>query len=124
MYDIEFKYKDVLSRGEWRKQRCHVSSIREFKRIYGLDKGNVEWDIESIKSSEPNSIDYFEIENENMSTYANVSARWKSFKLAKDDLKNHNDAWCNKGTGAIYIKTLILNTDGSVKERREMIEHY
>lgn len=36
MKEITFEYKDDLSKGEWRKQTCVVSSVEECKRIYGL----------------------------------------------------------------------------------------
>lgn len=36
MLRIDFEYKDALSKGEWRKQSCTVSSVEECKRIYGL----------------------------------------------------------------------------------------
>lgn len=36
MVEIEFKYRDKLSHGEWRKQECIISSVEECKRIYGL----------------------------------------------------------------------------------------
>ena len=36
MVHIKFEYKDALSKGEWRKQECTVSSLHECKRIYGL----------------------------------------------------------------------------------------
>ena len=36
MLKIKFEYRDELSRGEWRKQECIVSSVEECERIYGL----------------------------------------------------------------------------------------
>ena len=36
MLQIEFEYKDELSKGEWRMQSCIVPSIKECKKIYGL----------------------------------------------------------------------------------------
>lgn len=36
MLHIEFEYADELSNWEWRKQECHVSSVEECKRLYGL----------------------------------------------------------------------------------------
>ena len=38
MLRIKFKYKDQMSRGEWREQSCIVSSIEKCKKIYGLDE--------------------------------------------------------------------------------------
>jgi hypothetical protein len=37
MKHIVFRYKDEMSKGEWREQECLVSSVEEAKRIYGLD---------------------------------------------------------------------------------------
>ena len=36
MLKIKFEYRDEMSRGEWRKQECIVSSVEECKIIYGL----------------------------------------------------------------------------------------
>ena len=36
MLKIKFEYCDEMSRGEWRKQECIVSSVEECKIIYGL----------------------------------------------------------------------------------------
>lgn len=36
MLKIEFEYADAMSKGEWCKQSCVVSSVEECKRIYGL----------------------------------------------------------------------------------------
>ena len=36
MLHIVFEYRDDMSRGEWRRQECVVSSVAECKRIYGL----------------------------------------------------------------------------------------
>jgi hypothetical protein len=33
---IVFKYRDVMSHGEWRTQECVVSSVKECKELYGL----------------------------------------------------------------------------------------
>jgi hypothetical protein len=37
MFRIVFRYKDKMSKGEWRTQECTVSSLVEAKKIYGLD---------------------------------------------------------------------------------------
>jgi len=37
MVKVKFRYKDEMSKGEWREQECLVSSVEEAKRIYGLD---------------------------------------------------------------------------------------
>jgi hypothetical protein len=37
MVRVVFKYRDDMSKGEWRTQECVVSSVEEAKRIYGLD---------------------------------------------------------------------------------------
>ena len=36
MLHIEFEYQDKYTRGEWSKQECVVSSVKECKEIYGL----------------------------------------------------------------------------------------
>lgn len=36
MLRITFRYRDALSKWEWRTQSCVVSSIEKCKRIYGL----------------------------------------------------------------------------------------
>ena len=36
MLHIVFEYRDEMSRGEWRKQECYVSSVEQCKKIYGL----------------------------------------------------------------------------------------
>lgn len=36
MFEIIFEYRDEMSKGEWRRQSCVVSSVEECKRIYGL----------------------------------------------------------------------------------------
>lgn len=36
MLHIKFEYADEMSGWKWRKQECIVSSVTEFKRIYGL----------------------------------------------------------------------------------------
>ena len=40
--NIKFRYKDELSKGEWRHQKCFTGGIEECKRIYGLDDEDVE----------------------------------------------------------------------------------
>lgn len=52
MYDIKFKYKDALSNWEWREQSCRVSGVDMMIKFYGLDKGDVEWDIIEMKEVE------------------------------------------------------------------------
>lgn len=36
MKRIVFEYKDELSRGEWRRQECICSSVKQCKEWYGL----------------------------------------------------------------------------------------
>lgn len=36
MLQVDFEYKDALSKDKWNKQSCIVSSVAECKRIYGL----------------------------------------------------------------------------------------
>lgn len=47
--EIKFRYKDAMSNWEWREQSCFVESLRECRKIYGLDEGDVEWELISIK---------------------------------------------------------------------------
>lgn len=49
MLDITFKYRDEMSNWKWRTQSCVVSSVEECKRIYGLDNGDVEYEILEVK---------------------------------------------------------------------------
>ena len=49
MLSITFRYADAMSNWEWRKQSCVVSSVEECKRIYGLDNGDVEYEIISVE---------------------------------------------------------------------------
>lgn len=37
MLRIVFEYSDRYSNGKWNQQECVVSSMKECKRIYGLD---------------------------------------------------------------------------------------
>ena len=48
MYKITFRYRDSLSRGEWRTQHCTVSSVEECIKIYGLNE--CEYEILEVKS--------------------------------------------------------------------------
>lgn len=48
MLKIKFKYRDELSRGEWRTQECIVRSVAECIRIYGLGK-DCEYEIMSVE---------------------------------------------------------------------------
>lgn len=41
MVRITFRYRDTLSNGEWREQRCTVDSVKECIELYGLDKPDV-----------------------------------------------------------------------------------
>ena len=36
MLHIVFEYRDDMSRGEWRRQECVVSSVAECKKLYGI----------------------------------------------------------------------------------------
>ena len=36
MLRIEFEYCDAMSKWQWRKQTCVMSSVQECKKIYGL----------------------------------------------------------------------------------------
>ena len=48
MLHITFEYADEMSKWEWRRQECTVSSVDECKRIYGLGI-NCEYRIISIE---------------------------------------------------------------------------
>ena len=52
MLSITFRYADVMSNWEWRTQHCVVPSVEECKRIYGLDNGDVEYEILEVKEVE------------------------------------------------------------------------
>ena len=36
MLEIEFEYRDEMSKWEWRKQSCTMSSVEECIEFYGL----------------------------------------------------------------------------------------
>lgn len=59
MLKITFEYADEMSKWEFRKQSCIVSSVEECRRIYGLNRdGNVEYrflSIEEINEKEANA---------------------------------------------------------------------
>ena len=64
MLDITFKYKDWLSKGDWRTQHCTVNSINECIRIYGLNDPDVEYEfIEVIYPNECECNNRFMTEN-------------------------------------------------------------
>ena len=46
---IKFRYRDNLSKWQWREQECTVSSVAECKRVYGLDEDDVEYEILSVE---------------------------------------------------------------------------
>lgn len=48
MLKITFRYKDALSKWEWRTQSCVVETIHECIEIYGLNQGDVEYEIISV----------------------------------------------------------------------------
>ena len=48
MKHIKFRYRDNWSNWEWREQECEVSSLRECIKIYGLDQGDVDYEIIEI----------------------------------------------------------------------------
>lgn len=52
MLRIEFRYKDKLSKGEWRYQECIVESFGECRRIYGLDSDPDVLEYEFLDSEE------------------------------------------------------------------------
>ncbi|MDD2469691.1 MAG: hypothetical protein PHI22_02000 [Bacilli bacterium] len=39
MLKITFKYRDEMSKWQWREQICIVESVRECIKIYGLGNG-------------------------------------------------------------------------------------
>ena len=48
MVEVEFEYRDEMSHGKWRKQKCVVSSVQECIKIYGLGV-DCEYRIISVK---------------------------------------------------------------------------
>ena len=53
MLHIVFEYADEMSHWEWRRQECHVSSVDECRRIYGLYRDQpVEYRFISIEEEE------------------------------------------------------------------------
>lgn len=49
MVHIKFRYRDAMSKWQWREQQCTVSSVAECIRIYGL---GVDCDYEIISVEE------------------------------------------------------------------------
>ena len=49
MLKINFQYRDSMSKWQWRQQSCIVSSLAECKKIYGLDEGDVDYEIISVE---------------------------------------------------------------------------
>ena len=54
MKEIKFRYKDKISKGEWRQQHCIVESIEECKKIYGLGV-DCEYEILEVKDVKNNN---------------------------------------------------------------------
>lgn len=52
MLSIKFRYRDKMSNWQWREQRCEVSSVAECIRIYGLDAGDVDYEIIEVEDKE------------------------------------------------------------------------
>jgi hypothetical protein len=52
MYEITFKYRDEASNGEWRTQKCYMSSVEECKKVYGLDTDPTIYEYEIIEVKE------------------------------------------------------------------------
>lgn len=51
MLKIKFQYRDSMSNWQWRQQSCLVSSLDECKKIYGLDEGDVDYEIISVEEA-------------------------------------------------------------------------
>ena len=49
MKRITFRYADAMSGYQWRTQSCTVESIDECIRIYGLNDGDVIYEIISVE---------------------------------------------------------------------------
>lgn len=49
MVKIKFQYRDSMSNWQWRQQSCLVSSLDECKKIYGLDGGDVDYEIINVE---------------------------------------------------------------------------
>jgi len=52
MYHIIFKFADAMSNWEWITRHCIVDSLEECKRIYGLDNGDVVYEIIKMEKVE------------------------------------------------------------------------
>ena len=48
MLEIEFEYKDTMSKGEWRKQSCRCESVDKCIEWYGLNEPDVEYKIKKV----------------------------------------------------------------------------
>ena len=53
MVEVTFRYKDELSKWEWRTQHCVVESIEECIKFYGLGI-DCEYEILEVKEVENN----------------------------------------------------------------------
>lgn len=50
MVYVKFKYRDEYSNGKWNVQECHVRSVAECFKIYGLNQ--CEHEILEVKGTE------------------------------------------------------------------------
>ena len=49
MLHIVFEYKDKYTKGEWQRQECHCSSLKQCKEFYGLGIDECEYRIVKIE---------------------------------------------------------------------------
>jgi hypothetical protein len=54
MKEITFRYRDELSKWEWRTQHCVVESVEQCKQIYGLGV-DCEYEILEVKDVNNNN---------------------------------------------------------------------
>lgn len=50
---IKFRFKDELTRGEWRTQTAECPSVQAAIDFYGLDEPGVEYEILEIDGKKP-----------------------------------------------------------------------
>ena len=50
-----------------------------------------------------------------------VTYRNSRFSKVKEEMKNHSDWWCDKGTGRIYQINIIEDADGNIKIKKTKV---
>lgn len=67
------------------------------------------------------NIEYFYIKNSFNEWSSDITGYYETLEAAKEGLKTKNDWYCDKGTGTIYKRTMMLQPDGSYKVTDTMV---